>query len=88
MDDRQLLRHVHSAYTHWRGGSTPPSSGYLPDSSPTTVRQAHRLVRTGLLKRERFSEQVRGEPRFYWWAFYLTDAGKRVAKLEETHGQN
>lgn len=59
---------------------TAGRSGYFGMVEPRLVRAAHKLVRRGLLTRERFSEHVRGEPRFYWWAFRLTDRG--MAALE------
>jgi hypothetical protein len=74
-------------------GSSPHYNGYLPEmrspeESKRNLQRAHRLVRQGWLRRERHSEQVRGEPRFYWWAFRPTDeACQSVREWHKRRGQ-
>lgn len=74
MDPQDLaeLRYVAAARRRDRG-TRSPYDGYARD-----LRRAHKLVRLGLLRRERFSEHIRGERRFYWWVFSLTTAGERL----------
>lgn len=69
--DREELEHVRRSRAHWVG-TQPPSDGYARD-----LRRAHSLVRRGLLRRDQFSELVRGERRFYWWAFSLTEKARK-----------
>lgn len=87
--DTDLLKHVLVTREHDRG-LVPPETGYLPGMALSTeerakvVRQAHRLVREGYLVRTQYSEQVRGEKRFYWWVFTVTD--KAVAIIRAANG--
>lgn len=67
--ERAELRQIMERRARWRD-TQPPYDGYTTD-----IRMAHKLTRAGYLRRVRFSEHVRGEPRFYWWTFYITDKG-------------
>lgn len=42
------------------------------------------LARLGLATRMRQSEQIRGERRYFWWVYKITDAG-RAALKDATH---
>lgn len=71
--DRQELRYISEQHGNRLGPSTPPYAGYAKDR-----RRAHRLKRLGLVRVEQYSEHTSGEGRFYWWAFYVTDAGRKL----------
>lgn len=73
------LKHVSKAFSRSGQGSSAPYNGYT-----TNIVRAHRLVRQGFLRREKHSEQIRGERRFYWWAFYITDKGRQIIRAPET----
>lgn len=55
------------------GPSSPPFSGYAKNR-----KVAFRLKRKGYVFTEEYSEHVRGEPRFYWKVFRLTDKGRHA----------
>lgn len=67
VEDLQYVADRHAAHK----GLTAPYDGYVRH-----IPRAHRLVRLGYLSRERHSEHVRGERRFYWWCFRLTNKGR------------
>lgn len=56
-----------------------PNAGYDSENCVNIIR-AHRLVRQGFLRRVLHSEQIRGERRFYWWRFEVTDKGAQFLK--------
>lgn len=72
-DQLDELRHIAKQRGDRSGPSTPPYDGYTRDR-----RMARRLVRGGYLSVETFSEHIRGERRFYWPVFYLTEAGRQA----------
>lgn len=68
--ERAELRYISERHGA-SGPSTPPYDGYARDR-----KLAFRLKRKGYVRVEIYSEHVRGEPRFYWKVFRLTDQGK------------
>jgi hypothetical protein len=71
-EDLNALRYIARRRAHDHS-LVSPYDGYTND-----LRRAHRLVRTGYLKRTQHSEHVRGEDRLRWWVFDLTEQGKQA----------
>jgi hypothetical protein len=81
-EDIDEIRHVAKA----SGRSTGSTPDY--DGNCRNLMRAHRLVRQGFLERRQFSEQLRGERRFYWWGFYVTEKGRAfLAAISSPEGK-
>lgn len=73
--DLTIMRDCIRKRTHHDGTFQPPYDGYVIREFHS---KAHTLVRHGFMARTQFSEQIRGERRFCWWSFSVTDKGRKA----------